>query len=285
MPIPVFINFIIKNLKNERICMSFLSKISKFFKKSDVSDERTVVSSENPNKIEEIGDIRGEVVQNDVVVQMYLGGEENKLEKTGEKYLLGDLTSGENRAEMDANTIAAYRKRVNKRKKALAKVNAEITERVYNVNELFMMERYGIKLTKRTNLMLPGFMSGNFSGFFVGKSVDTNKMYVFAGSKDVYERRVTIGGGKSRPISYNMLNQWVGRGGEPIHGYVWFKVKDNDILRRMLAEGEFEDDASRVWLEDYFAYVEFVAAYRVENPDIELNLIARYDEVIKAGNF
>ena len=53
----------------------------------------------------------------------------------------------------------------------------------------------------------------------------------------------------------------------------------------MLAEGEFEDDASRVWLEDYFAYVEFVAAYRVENPDIELNLIARQDEVLKAGDF
>ncbi len=265
--------------------MSFLSKISKFFKKSDDSDEKAVIPSENPNKIDEISDIVGDVGGNNGVVQMYLGGEENKLEKTGEKYLLGDLTSGENRAEMDANTIAAYRKKVIKRKKALAKVNAEITERVYNVNELFMMERYGIKLTKRTNLMLPGFMSGNFSGFFVGKSVDTNKMYVFAGSKDVYERRVTIGGGKSRPISYNMLNQWVGRGGEPIHGYVWFKVKDNDILRRMLAEGEFEDDASRVWLEDYFAYVEFVAAYRAVHPDIELNLIARQDEVLKAGDF
>lgn len=244
--------------------MSLFKKISNFFKKS----EDIVEKSENP-----------EVVAIEAIVpQMYLHENDNRMDENGRNMLLNDLTVGENREKLDKMTISEYRKTSQSKKKAFSDASNAVVERVYTANEIFMKERYGIQLNRRTNRMLPGFMSANFGGFFVGKSVETNKMYVFAGNKDIFDRKVKIGGG--RPISYNMLNQWVGRDGKPMKGYVWYRVRDNEVLREMLERGEFEDSASRVWLEDYFAYVEFIAEYRRENPGVELNLSAALASVI-----
>ena len=46
---------------------------------------------------------------------------------------------------------------------------------------MYMMERFGTK--GKGGLCYPNFMAVNFSGFMVGKEVDTNKIVVFAGVK------------------------------------------------------------------------------------------------------
>lgn len=245
--------------------MSLFKKISNFFKKSE-----DIVEKPDNSEVKAIEAI---------VPQMYLGENESKMDENGRNMLLNDLTVGENREKLDEMTISEYRVAMHQRKKAFSDASNAVVDRVYNVNEIFMKERYGIQLNRRTNRMLPGFMSANFGGFHVGKNVETNKMYVFAGSKDIFDRKVKIG--SSRAVTYNMLNQWVSRNGKPMRGYVWYRVRDNEVLREMLERGEFEDEASRVWLEDYFAYVEFVAEYRRMHPDVELNLSAALASVIR----
>ena len=72
--------------------------------------------------------------------------------------------------------------------------------------------------------------------------------------------------------------------GKVMKGYLWYRVLDLGILKEMYEVGDFIDEASRVWLSDYFSYLEFIEKYRKEHPGEKLE-IDEIEREIRAHGF
>lgn len=207
-----------------------------------------------------------------VGIQEYLGGSENK------KFLLGEISGEEIKKSVIEGSIGEYRERVYRKKSEVEREKKEILNRRMSVNEEYMMERFGIKPKKRTMFSFPNFMAANFSGFMIGKSIEDGKFLIFAGLSDVQARNVVIG---RRPLTYSAINSYISSGVVK-YGYMWYRVSDIGELR-VISGGEFVDEASRVWLEDYFNYLEFVRGWRERNPGIKIDINEMNSGAINSG--
>lgn len=194
-------------------------------------------------------------------IQEYLGDSENK------KFLLGEISGDDIKKGVIDSSIGEYRESANAKRKAIEKERKEILNRRMSVNEEYMMERFGIKPKRRTMFGFPNFMAANFSGFLVGKSVDDGKFLIFAGLSDVQGRNVVIG---KRVLTYSAINSYISSGGVK-YGYMWYRVSNIEELR-VISGGEFVDEASRVWLFDYFNYLEFIKGWRDRNPGLKIDI-------------
>lgn len=235
--------------------------------KNSKNDEKSVIPDENvviPDK--------NIISDEKLPIQEYLGDSENK------KFLLGEKSVDEMKKSVVEGSIAEYRRVAHEKRKGIERERKEILARRMSVNEEYMMERFGIKPKRRTMFSFPNFMAANFSGFLVGKSVETGKFLIFAGLSDVQERKVVIG---KRALTYSAINSYIS-GGVVKYGYMWYRVSDIEELR-VISGGEFVDEASGVWLLDYFNYLEFVKGWRDRNPGLKIDINELNLGVINSG--
>ena len=237
-----------------------LGKIKKFFGFSDKNDVKSDEKSLKDDKIQELQ----AKIEN-------LSSEVDKKDENHEEMkdlLLGDIRDSGLKEQYIDETVGEYHKRKAKQRQRVKNEIKAVVDIRMTINDLYMMERFGIKMKKRGSMFYPNFMATNFSGFLVGKCVETNKMVVFAGVTDVNDRKFQLNG---RVISYNLIMRYLSSG-KIHHGYKWFRVKNDEILRGMYENGEFVDDASRIWLGDYFNYLAFVEKYKADNPEVKTEI-------------
>lgn len=236
-------------------------KIMKFF---GLSGEKSTNNEQKQSEIEKTEEVLVKIDEK--------RAEEHKvsLNDTTEmrEILLGDIRTSPIKRECVNETIGKYQQRKIAQRKRVQKEVKEVVNTRMTVNDMYMMERFGVKVKGYGAFRYPNFMAANFAGFIVGKCVETNKMLVFAGTTDVNSRQFVLNG---RKLTYNSLNRFLSSG-KITHGYKWYRVKDLGILMGMRDAGEFVDEASRIWLEDYFSYLAFVKKYREEHPDALLEL-------------
>jgi hypothetical protein len=224
--------------------------------KNKENGENSVIPDENVV----ISDVSRETGEK-LPIQEYLGDSENK------KFLLGEISVEEVRKGVIEGSIGEYRENANEKRKAIEKERKEILNRRMSVNEEYMMERFGIKPKRRTMFGFPNFMAANFSGFLIGKSVEDGKFLIFAGLSDVQDRNVVVG---KRVLTYSAINSYISSGGVR-YGYMWYRVSNVEELR-VISGGEFVDEASRVWLLDYFNYLDFIRGWRERNPGLKIDI-------------
>jgi len=254
--------FPIFNFKKEKWYM--FNKIKKFFGFSDGQTEEKVSNSGISE--EKVVDT-GEKVSNFSISEGKVSLDDTKVvEEEMKRVLLDDVRESGIREGIISETMSEYKIRKRKEKQRAAREVKEVISRRANINDMYMMERFGIK--GKGGLCYPNFMAVNFSGFMVGKEVDTNKIVVFAGVNDVNSRHFTVNG---RKITYNYLSQNMDTG-KVMKGYLWYRVLDLGILKEMYEVGDFIDEASRVWLSDYFSYLEFIEKYRKDHPGEKLEI-------------
>ena len=166
-------------------------------------------------------------------------------------------------------TISEYRAKQTIAFEENKKLKTKVNHNRVHMNEVFFLKKYG-KVPKKTNWAnMPGFMSMLFNGFIVGRRVSDEKVVVFCGIKDTESRTLN---GKS--IKYSTLCTKCSSRAE-YRGFLWYKVSNKDALLLILNNAVFEDEESRVWLEDYFEYMEFVEQYKIDNPDVLVDLPER----------
>lgn len=230
-----------------------LSKIKKFFGFSDKKEEENAQISILKDKIEAISDKKEEKVENSDEIQ---------------RVLLSDTRTSGIKEEFIEETINQYKKRKAKEQLKVKNQIKEVIKTRMSVNDLYMQERFGVIPKRKSALCYPNFMAVNFNGFIVGKCIEDNSIVIFAGVQDVSDRNLVLNG---RKITYNLLMRYISSD-KIYHGFRWFKVKDLSILKQMYETGEFYDNASKIWLSDYFNYLEFIERYRVENPAVRMEI-------------
>lgn len=239
-------------------------KIKKFFGFSDDKTDEKV--SQSSNFDEKIDDVDGKVSKSSNFDEKVSLDDTRVVEDEMKRVLLDDVRESGIRDGIISETMSEYKIRKRKEKQRAAREVKEVIARRANVNDMYMMERFGIK--GKGGLCYPNFMAVNFSGFMVGKEVETNKIVVFAGVNDVNSRNFVVNG---RKITYNYLSQNMDTG-KVMKGYLWYRVLDLGVLREMYEVGDFIDEASRVWLSDYFSYLDFIKKYRDEHPGEKLEI-------------
>ena len=244
----------------------------KFFKKIFNFGNKTSNFDENLQK----GGDNSETVLGATVDVVFRGDEECILAKVEEKVEIksgggeiSDLrdeilgTGDELRDNYVFETVAEYTNRKKASRDRVVRNIKEVVKRRGTLNDRFMLEKYGIVVKKRGGFMYPNFMSANFGGFMIGKNVEDGRYVIFAGVTDVNRREFQL---KGRKLTYSRILSHISDG-KIHHGYKWYRVRDDGILREILGSGDFYDNESRVWLEDYFNYNEYVRKYREEHPD------------------
>lgn len=185
------------------------------------------------------------------------------------------VLSGEIPDNIVVPTITEIRNIQKKEYAASVALQKSVIRNRQHVNELFFLKRYGKIPTKNNWANLPGFMSYMFKGFIVGKGIEDDRVIVFCGMKDVNERKLN-----NMSIKYNTLIQ---KNGKVWRGYKWYWVNDTDTLLVILSNAVFVDSISKQWLLDYFDYKEYIEQYRIENPDVMLDLPPR-DKIEHEGD-
>lgn len=221
---------------------------------------------------------KSEIMPTDVV---FRGDEECILSKVEEKVEIksGDgeisglreeiLGSGDElRDNYVEETVLEYSNRKKVIRERVIRDIKEVVKRRGTLNDMFMMEKYGIKVKKRGGFMYPNFMSANFGGFMIGKNVEDGRYVIFAGVTDVNQREFQL---KGRKLTYSRILSHISDG-KIHHGYKWYRVADDGLLGVIRRDGEFVDRESGVWLDDYFEYKEYIRRWREENPGEMLDI-------------
>lgn len=90
-----------------------------------------------------------------------------------------------------------------------------------------------------------GFKSKEFRGFSIGVHLETGKVIVFCGAKDVEERGF-LNGGISSSVSGRTQHY---------RGYSFYRTKDPEHCKLLLSVSEFVDDISSKHLKEYIEWI------------------------------
>jgi hypothetical protein len=112
----------------------------------------------------------GEKVSNFSISEGKVSLDDTKVvEEEMKRVLLDDVRESGIREGIISETMSEYKIRKRKEKQRAAREVKEVITRRANINDMYMMERFGIK--GKGGLCYPNFMAVNFSGFMVGRFI------------------------------------------------------------------------------------------------------------------